>query len=245
MKNVGHGDCFVVLSDGRVVVIDAGPKGSSNGLVSTLRSGLLHYDRIVITHVHSDHAGGLLTAEQYARQTGSHLSTDLLVSNHGVHDLGLILNEERLPPLLRAMKGRVFALSDEGLATLKDPNLEMTIIRLPSPSGGSENRAGLAIKVTEIRDGERRAVLFLGDLEQPQQEQLFQQENAAEIFADVRAVTLPHHGRSTTLSPTFFADVTLSLQKLATDLRVTRPFQAQLCNATAHLGQPDLRSSLR
>jgi group II intron reverse transcriptase/maturase len=37
----------------------------------------------------------------------------------------------------------------------------------------------------------------------------------------------------------------LSLQKLATDLRVTRPFQAQLCNATAHLGQPDLRSSLR
>src|SRR5258706_16069023 len=33
IKKVGHGDCYVVISDGRVVVIDVGPR-SSNGLVS-------------------------------------------------------------------------------------------------------------------------------------------------------------------------------------------------------------------
>src|ERR1700710_737287 len=211
MKSVGHGDCYLVLSDGRVVVIDAGPAGSSNGLISVLRSGLLHYDRIIITHVHSDHAGGLLTAEQYAAQNGAHLSTDLLVSNHGEYDLSLIINETRIRPLLQAMKGRkqVAALTDEGLAKLglKDPNLEVKGIVLSSQAEGNENRTGLIIKVTEIRDGERRATLFLGDIEQQEQDLLFQHEQGDEIFADVHAVTLPHHGRPTTLSPKFFENV--------------------------------------
>jgi glyoxylase-like metal-dependent hydrolase (beta-lactamase superfamily II) len=89
VKAVGHGDCYVVISDGRVVVIDAGP-GNADGLVDLLSSGYLHYDRIIITHVHSDHVGGLISAalyaKKYAKKEGSSLTADLFVSNHGVHD---------------------------------------------------------------------------------------------------------------------------------------------------------------
>ena len=46
MKAVGHGDCYVIISDGRAVVADAGP-GNATDFVLFLTSGDLHYDRIM------------------------------------------------------------------------------------------------------------------------------------------------------------------------------------------------------
>jgi beta-lactamase superfamily II metal-dependent hydrolase len=209
MKAVGHGDCYLIISDGRVVVIDVGPLGET-GLVSLLKSGFLHYDRIVITHVHSDHAGGLLTAAQYAARSDSKFSTDALVSNHGSHDLDLILNESRLQSLLTSMRGQkqVVGLDDDALSklALDDPHLRVEGIPLPRQSA-SENRSGLIIKVTEIRDETKRAILFLGDIEESEQRSLLTHPDVAQIFSDVQAVTLPHHGRPTTLWQEFFQEL--------------------------------------
>jgi beta-lactamase superfamily II metal-dependent hydrolase len=207
IKAVGHGDCYVVISDGRVVVIDVGP-GNAKGLVDFLASGHLHYDRIIITHVHSDHAGGLITAARYAEETGSAFTTDLLVSNHGEHDLDLIMRDEKIPDFLKAMHGKktVAAITEEILnkMALDDPHMRVETIPLPHDVGESENRTGLIIKVTEIRDGESRATLFLGDIEAAQQQALFGHPEAPKVFENVRAVTMPHHGRKTTLFPDFF-----------------------------------------
>jgi hypothetical protein len=91
---------------------------------------------------------------------------------------------------------------------LNDEYIEVRGIALAQPSAGSsENVSSLVVKVTEIRDGARRATLFLGDIEQAQQSQLFSSADAGEIFRDVRAVTLPHHGRPSTLVPGFFAQI--------------------------------------
>jgi beta-lactamase superfamily II metal-dependent hydrolase len=211
IKAVGHGDCYVVISDGRVVVIDAGP-GNAAALVSFLKSGYLHYDRIIITHVHSDHVGGLVPAAKYALEAGSAFTTDLLVSNHGEHDLDLVIRESNIPPLLRAMRGqkRVAALTQEALTNLAldDPHLRVEAWSVSADTETqNENRTGLVVKVSEIRDGQSRATLFLGDIEAPQQRALFAHPQASQIFKNVRAVTLPHHGRKTTLLPEFFQKI--------------------------------------
>jgi len=59
--DVGQGDCAIVLCDGESMVIDGGPRGTSQYVYSyvhdTLR--LSHIDYIVSTHPHLDHVGGL------------------------------------------------------------------------------------------------------------------------------------------------------------------------------------------
>lgn len=208
VKNVGHGDCYAVISDGRIIVVDAGTATSTEGLVSFLRQEYFHYDRIVITHVHSDHAGGLLTASQYAKREGSALSADMLVSNHGQHDIDLVVHESRLRPLMDALRDKpIVGLDDPALEKLAfaDENIAVEGIVLDkSRRTRNENRSSLVLKVTEIRDGERRAVLFLGDIEKAQQAELFSRADAREVFRDVHAITIPHHGRKTTLARGFF-----------------------------------------
>ena len=208
-KYVGHGDSYIVTADGRIVVIDVGP-GNASGLVDFLTSGHVHYDRIIITHVHADHVGGLVTAARYVEETGSALSTDLLVSNHGEHDLDLIVRDTKIPDLLKEMREKdrtVAVLKQEALNSLafEDPHLRVEAISFPpETAGGKENQTSLIVKITEIRDGKSRATLFLGDIEAPQQQALFENPEAQKIFENVRAVTIPHHGRKATLLPDFF-----------------------------------------
>lgn len=153
IKAFGHGDCYAVISDGRVVVIDAGP-GNGGGLVAFLKSGYLHYDRIIITHVHSDHAGGLMTAVRYAQAAGSPFTTDSFVSNYGEHDLDLIISTAKIPTLLKLMRGKkkVPVLTDEGLKglALDDPHLRVEAVQLEPEVSGNENQSGLIVKVTEM-----------------------------------------------------------------------------------------------
>ncbi len=212
MKKVGHGDCYVVIQDGRAVLIDAGPTTSVNGLVSLMKAGYLHFDRVVVTHVHSDHAGGLLTAERYSKETGSILSADMIVSNHGEHDLKMILNESTLRRLLLKFKDKpIVGLTDaeNKKLSLKDESMELSSYSLSNSSSTNENKTSLIIKVTEIRDGKRCATLFLGDIEKSQQNELLTRADAKEIFKDVKAVTIPHHGSKATLISDYFERVKL------------------------------------
>jgi hypothetical protein len=154
----------------------------------------------------------LVTAARYADEAGSAFGTDLLVSNHGEHDLDLIVRDTKIPDLLKAMRGKkpVAALNQEAMNSLAfdDPHLSVETISLPRDVvGEQENQSSLIVKVTEIRDGDSRATLFLGDIETRQQEALFEHPEASKIFENVRAVTVPHHGRKTTLSPEFFRRV--------------------------------------
>ncbi len=207
MYDVGHGDCYAVISDGRVVIVDVGPMSNVSGIVSLLQTHYAHFDRIVVTHVHADHVGGFLTAASYARMSGAWITTDMLVSNHGSHDLDLVINESHLPTLLKTLRTQRIVAADDGMLdalALDDSNMELRGFALPT-AGKGENTSGLILKVTEIRDGHsRRAVLFLGDIEEPQQAELFRRP---ELFRDVGAVTLPHHGRPSHLRPDFFDEV--------------------------------------
>lgn len=60
MIDVGQGDSFLVQSGGVNVLIDAGPQGAGKTVLEYLRAhGVTRLDRIVCTHMHDDHVGGM------------------------------------------------------------------------------------------------------------------------------------------------------------------------------------------
>ncbi len=58
--DVGQGDCTLVQSDGRVMLIDTGDSRNAVSLYELLTDlGFYKIDTVIITHPHSDHMGGL------------------------------------------------------------------------------------------------------------------------------------------------------------------------------------------
>ncbi len=58
---MGQGDCTIVLCDGEAMVIDGGPRASSDDVYAYVRRTLrlTHIDCVVSTHPHVDHVYGL------------------------------------------------------------------------------------------------------------------------------------------------------------------------------------------
>jgi competence protein ComEC len=58
--DVGQGDAILVQTDGKNVLVDAGPRENSGKLVRSLKSnGVTRIDILIATHPHADHIGGM------------------------------------------------------------------------------------------------------------------------------------------------------------------------------------------
>ena len=57
--DVGQGDAILVQDGGAVVLVDAGPDDSV--VAALARNHVLHLDAIILTHLHDDHYGGVLS----------------------------------------------------------------------------------------------------------------------------------------------------------------------------------------
>ncbi len=84
--DVGQGDCTLVQSDGKIMLIDTGDAKHSAKLCKYIRSlGFTEIDSVIITHPHADHIGGLANlcdnfsvGRVYITSTSPNVDTDRL-----------------------------------------------------------------------------------------------------------------------------------------------------------------------
>jgi competence protein ComEC len=195
--DVGQGDSAVVeLPGGHALLIDAG--GSYDGSFDPgarivepfLRAhGILRLDRVVLSHPHPDHMGGL----------------HRIVQRFGVDALWTSGDEGRNPDyrLLIAEANQrhvatpvpeIFHRGEVSIEPLgpfvrsSDPGGE----RIGPPEGTTVNDASLVLRISNGR----RSVLFTGDLEAPGEGELRGRADLGQIVAS-DVLKVPHHGSRT------------------------------------------------
>jgi len=58
--DIGQGDAILIQADGQTVLVDTGDVGTRDKLVALLKKeNLTTIDKVIITHPHADHLGGM------------------------------------------------------------------------------------------------------------------------------------------------------------------------------------------
>ena len=183
---IGQGDgAIVTFPDGKVWVVDAGP--SAEGMLETLRrQGVRHLDRVIVSHPHPDHYGGI-------EALLANLQVDALVVPRAPRS-----GEAEFAALL-GLADRVSFAELPKPATLLHPMLGWT--------GTSRDPVNDESLVFRLTFGGRR-FLFTGDIEREGEAELLT-ERPRELAADVLKVA--HHGSRTSSSWPFVTAVNPSV----------------------------------
>ena len=182
--DVGQGDSILIHSEGRFALVDGGP--DQIVLTEKLRSyGVDRLDLVVLTHVHSDHAAGLVgVIERFGVA-----SIWLDVSPHSTSASSAVLT---------AAVARAVQIEQPRLgASYKLGSLRITV-EGPVRRYASPNDQSMVLTV----EGPSRSALLAGDIE------TFAQADLGHLRADVLKV--PHQGGSTS-SPEWLRSVGASL----------------------------------
>lgn len=178
--DVGQGDSILIHSDGRFALVDGGPDDLL--LLDKMREyGVTHLDLVVLTHVHADHAGGLVGLAGRIGIGTVWAST----APHETAALRALLDamETQGVPVVSPQVGDVFQLGalrltvEAPLRRYASPNDQSLVVMVESPS---------------------RSMLLSGDIETIAQAEL------DHLRADVLKV--PHQGGATS-SPEWLARV--------------------------------------
>ena len=172
--DVGQGDAILVTDGPSSALVDTGP---GEAVVSALaRNNVSHLDAVVLTHLHSDHAGGL---------------DDLLA----VIDVDLLVVPEEtdvaeLPdavPIEEVGYGHV----------LHAGSFEMRVVSPLEPAGGEGNEGSLELALTYERDGRSLTALLAADAEREETGAAMERGDVG----DVDLLKVGHHGSETSVTP--------------------------------------------
>ena len=189
--DVGQGDCAIVLCDGESMVIDGGPRGTSQYVYSyvhdTLR--LSHIDYIVSTHPHLDHVGGLASVLNAAPV--DLILTPLMEWNSKAFNSMLKYAELQGTPLVVPQEGD----------TLQLGSAVITILHC-WPEAVQQSRTNDSSIVLRIDFGST-SFLFTGDAEDWSEYMMI--DSRVNLKADVLKVS--HHGSGTASTEEFLKAV--------------------------------------
>ncbi|WP_115642426.1 ComEC/Rec2 family competence protein [Clostridium putrefaciens] len=187
--DVGQGDSILVQYKDKNMLIDAGPKSSSDKLINYLKGvGVKNINILIATHPHEDHIGGMVAVlntfpveKFYApKKTNTTKVFENMVSKLKEKDLKINV----------AKSGVVLDFAEDITATLIAPN---------SADYENINNYSASLKLTYGKN----SFLFMGDAEKVSEKEILQKN--LDISSDV--IKLGHHGSSTSSSKDFLDKV--------------------------------------
>lgn len=190
--DVGQGDCSLVLSGGKSLLIDAGENGHETKVINYLRSqGVEKLDYIIATHQHSDHIGGL---PEVIEEFGAYniimprLTKELTPTNK-TYTAFLNAVKESGAKVISAKPGAVY--------TLGEAEFEI----LGPVSNNTDDLNNMSVVARLVCGG--KSFLFTGDAEKSEEAEII--ENGASLNCDVLKVG--HHGSKTSSGVDFLSAV--------------------------------------
>lgn len=183
--DVGQGDCALIYSNGKTALIDTGTVVSANDVCKELKDiGIKTIDVMMISHLHSDHTGGIeRIVEDF--KVGNLILPELSTFSDGMSAVQNVINRVSAigGGVYNAVQGMNFDIGE----------FEVTV--LAAYSDDQENNRSI-LAMAEI---ENRKFLFTGDAETEVEKRLI--EEGLNLKCDVLKVG--HHGSNTSSSKAF------------------------------------------
>ncbi|MCB9553428.1 MAG: MBL fold metallo-hydrolase [Myxococcales bacterium] len=177
---VGQGDAVLIRSQGRAILVDAGPEDSGFRLLGSLRrAGVARLDAAYITHGHPDHFAGLAAV-------AAALPVAEVLTNGRDHDA------PRWRRLRAALARHRVPLRPATPGPRPLGALTLTVLGGGGPPALGENDASITIRV----DGPAASALLTGDIEARGEARL-----VAARPGRVTVLKAPHHGSLTSSGP--------------------------------------------
>ena len=214
--DVGQGDCEIIRSDSKTMLIDSGTNAGARELVDTVRNmGITRFDIVIGTHPHEDHIGGL----------------DTIITNF---DIGSIYMPEASTNT-KTFSDVLTAIRDNGL-TVTSPAAGSTFylgdacctVFAPNQQTYSDlNDFSIVIRL----DYGETSFLFTGDAQSLSEQEML----AIGYNLEVDILKVGHHGSKTSTSPEFLEAVSpeYAVIEVGAGNDYGHPHQITLDNLTA------------
>lgn len=182
--DVGQGDSTLILSEGGVVVIDAGPQDHADSTERYIKSRTDTIDYLILTHPHEDHIGGadeLLDSLKINNVILSDAYTDTLTFTRLLDKI-----EESGANVIEAKSGSTYNAGE----------IKLTIL---SPISEFSNLNDYSV-VTKVEFGNTSAMIT-GDVEHHSEKLMVEEFGANKLRCDIYQIS--HHGSSTSNHDSF------------------------------------------
>lgn len=187
--DVGQGDCVLIKTPDKNVLIDCGEESESDYVISYLKDfDVERLDYVIITHPHSDHMGGMahiLSAFDIGEVMMPKVSDDLIPISYFYEDTLDIIEEKGIAAFF-TMQGQKFELC------------EGTSLEILGPVSDDFDNLNDFSVVAKLVSG-NYSFLFTGDMENAAEKDLM--DYWINVSADILKVA--HHGSSTSTSYAF------------------------------------------